>query len=198
VKDSKIDACYIPVFDKIDKFIKNDTPLIIAIDGMCGSGKSHLANLLVRKYDCNVFHMDDFYLPLEMRTKERLAQAGGNVHYERFMEEVLTPLSDNEKVIYQPYFCGVWKYGQPIEVEPKKLNIIEGSYSLHPQLSRKYTLSIFLEVKKNEQLQRILHRDGKEKLQDFIDKWIPLENLYFNHMKIRSKCDIIIDTTQAS
>ena len=32
--------------------------------------------------------MDDFFLPMELRTAERLEEPGGNVHYERFSAEV--------------------------------------------------------------------------------------------------------------
>lgn len=197
MKYNRAESFYKQVFDKIDELLKIDHTIIIAIDGMCGSGKSYLAGLLAKAYECNIFHMDDYFLPLEIRTKERLNEPGGNVHYERFKEEVLKPLSDNRAVIYRPYICGQWRYDKPRKVGLKKLNIIEGSYCLHPQLRDLYNLSIFLEIEQNEQLQRILQRNGKEKLQDFIDKWIPLENLYFNTLKIKSICDVIIDTTQA-
>ncbi len=197
MEHKNIDACYRPIFEMVDRYIKKDTPYTIAIDGMCGSGKTYLASLLSRTYECNIFHMDEFFLPLDMRTKERLAEPGGNVHYERFKEEVLVPLYENKRVIYQPYNCGLWSYDQPVSVEAKRLNIIEGSYSLHPQLRELYDLTIFLEVEQDEQLDRILKRNGKDKLQDFIDKWIPLENLYFNKFKIKDICDVIVDTTQA-
>lgn len=196
MSDIKNSNCYIRVFNKIDELLKKDDKLLtIAIDGRCGSGKSHLAELLARSYECNVFHMDDFFLPFEMRTKERLGQPGGNVHYERFKEEVLTPLRDNQTVIYRPYICGQWRFDKPKKTGSKKLNIIEGSYCLHPQLRELYDLSIFMEVEHEEQLKRILKRNGKEKLQDFIEKWIPLENLYFSSFNIKDMCDIIIDTT---
>ena len=64
-------------------------PVLVAIDGMSASGKSTLGNLLKEKYQCNLFHMDDFFLRPEQRTKERLSEAGGNVDYKRFQEEIL-------------------------------------------------------------------------------------------------------------
>ncbi|MBQ7816856.1 MAG: uridine kinase, partial [Oscillospiraceae bacterium] len=59
----------------------------VAIDGPCASGKSSLGNFLNDNFICNVFHMDDFFLPPEMKTAERLAEVGGNVDYERFGKE---------------------------------------------------------------------------------------------------------------
>lgn len=187
--------CFRPVFDKVEEIIEKNRPCIIAIDGMCGSGKTYLANLLAEKYEVNVFHMDDFYLPPEMRTKERLEQPGGNVYYERFKKEVLMPLLEQNTVYYRPYLCGVWKYDEVKKIEYKKINIVEGSYSMHPYLREAYDLTVFLEVNSEIQKERILEREGEIKLQQFVSKWIPLENKYFNELKIKESSDISVDTT---
>lgn len=183
------------LFDKIDELVKREKPSIIAIDGMCGSGKSHTADLLISRYECNVFRMDDYFLPLDMRTDKRLSEPGGNVHYERFKEEILDPLKDNKTVIYRPYICGLWKYDEPRTVEFKHLSIIEGSYSMHPYLRETYDLKIFIEVNDEEQLNRISNRKEKNNLQYFIEKWIPMENRYFRELKIKDLSDIVLDTT---
>ena len=189
-------ALYKQVFEEVDELLKKaDKRIIIAIDGMCGSGKSHLADSLAKNYESNVFHMDDYFLPLEMRTEERLKEPGGNVHYERFKEEVLDPLCEDRAVTYRPYLCGKWVYNEPRIIEAKRLNIIEGSYSIHPHLREAYDLSIFLEVEEKEQIRRIALRDPERSVQPFIEKWIPLENKYFDELKIRSYCDIVLDTT---
>ena len=76
---------------KIDELLTQKETVIVAIDGKCTSGKTTLASKLAEIYDCNVFHMDDFFLRPEQRTPERFAEVGGNVDYERFQEEVLHP-----------------------------------------------------------------------------------------------------------
>lgn len=193
MKDRIIRNTYDKVFNEIDKLLlKKSSPCIVAIDGMCGAGKSHLANQIAKAYECNVFHMDDYFLTLEMKTEERLSEPGGNVHYERFKEEVIAPLLEGHTVIYRPYLCGAWIFDEPRTIYPKRLNIIEGSYSMHPHLRKAYNLSIFLEVDEAEQLRRISQRNGKNNLQQFIDKWIPLENKYFAELSIKSQCDIIL------
>lgn len=195
MEDRRIEDYYTEVFTRIDELLqKDDKHIIIAIDGMCGSGKSFLASLLANRYECNVFHMDDYFLPLEMRTDKRLEEPGGNVHYERFKEEVLNPLRENRSVISRAYSCGNCRYSNPRIIEPKKLNIIDGSYSMHPHLRAAYDLSIFLEIEKREQIRRIILRDPERSVQPFIERWIPLENLYFNKLNIKDICDIIIDT----
>ena len=81
---------------KIDELLTQKDMVVVAIDGKCTSGKTTLASKLVQIYDCNVFHMDDFFLRPEQRTPERFAEVGGNVDYERFQEEVLLPLKSRK------------------------------------------------------------------------------------------------------
>ena len=47
----------------IEILLSQQDQVIIAIDGKCTSGKTTLASKLAEIYDCNVFHMDDFFLP---------------------------------------------------------------------------------------------------------------------------------------
>ncbi|MDE7100629.1 MAG: (d)CMP kinase, partial [Anaeroplasmataceae bacterium] len=68
---------------------------VIVIDGMSASGKSTLALKLANALDANLIHMDDFFLPKELRTLNRYQEAGGNIHYERFKEEVVNHINEN-------------------------------------------------------------------------------------------------------
>lgn len=186
---------YKDVFEVIKNLLKDNEKLVIAIDGRCGGGKSSLGTMLTEEFDCTLFHMDDFFLPFEMKTSERLSKAGENVHYERFEEEILRPLKNNKPVIYRKYLCNKWEFSQPIKVETKNLTIVEGSYSLHPALRNYYDYKIFITVDPKMQYERILKRNGKEKLQDFLNKWIPMEEHYFKELGIKNQCDLILDTT---
>ena len=186
---------YKDVFGVIKNLLKDNEKLVIAIDGRCGGGKSTLGLLLKEQFDCNIFHMDDFFLPFEMKTAQRLKKAGENVHYERFEEEILEYLKNDKSVTYRQYQCNTGEFSQPIKVEPKNLTIVEGSYSLHPKLRNYYDYKIFITVDSKVQYERILKRNGKEKLQEFLNKWIPMEEHYFAELDIRNKCDLIVDTT---
>lgn len=162
-------------------------PLIVAIDGKSASGKSTLGNLLKEKYNCNLFHMDDFFLRPEQRTKERLEEAGGNVDYERFYKEVLSHLSDKEGLVYQRYHCSSKTLEEKIKVPYCRLNIVEGAYSQHPYFKDIYDLRFFLDLSFEEQKRRIFIRNGEEQLERFIKEWIPMENRYFEAYQIRSR-----------
>ena len=162
--------------------------VIIAIDGVCGGGKSTLGQALARKYDCNLFHMDDFFLRPEQRNPERYAQAGGNVDYERFQSEILEHLADKAGLTYRPFDCSTMKLGEPRTVPYRRLNIIEGSYSCHPCFGDIYQVRFFTELSAGEQQARILVRNGEEKYRRFVNEWIPMENQYFEAYGIRDKC----------
>lgn len=162
---------------------------LVAIDGRCASGKSSLAACLGRRLGLPAVHMDDFFLRPDQRTRERLARPGENVDHERFLEEVLTPLSAGRPAVYRPYSCRTGELGEERIVEPAPVVLVEGSYSCHPALWDCYTRRVFLTVEPEEQLRRIEGRDGAARLKDFREQWIPLEERYFSAFQIEDRCD---------
>ena len=179
--------------DKITRIIKESGSTLIAIDGRCASGKTGISAELQTALDCNVIHMDHFFLRSEQRTPERLTSPGENVDHERFLSEVLIPLKNNNKVVYRPFDCKTMSLGNEIEVDSKKITIVEGSYSCHNSLYDYYDLHIFLDVSEEEQIRRIKLRDGDEKAEIFKSKWIPLEESYFITFGIAEKCEYKFD-----
>lgn len=176
----------------IDRLRTEKERVLVAIEGGAGSGKTTLTRWLSRIYDCNVFHVDDYFLRPEQRTPERLAEVGGNLDRERFLEEILLPLSRGETVRFARYDCHTQSLQLPVETAPKALNIIEGAYSMHPLLADFYDLKVFLEVEPEEQRRRILLRNGPEMAERFFSTWIPMENRYFETMQIREGCRIVL------
>ena len=179
------------ILEHIDDLLKNRERVIVAIDGKCTSGKTTLAATLAGLRDCNVFHMDDFFLRPEQRTPQRFAEPGGNVDYERFQEEVLLNLLSGRDFSYRPFDCKTFTLSPPVSVPAKKLNIIEGSYCLHPYFGDPYDLKILLTVSEKTQELRILQRP--EFLRErFRNHWIPMENRYLEHFRIAEKADLIL------
>ncbi len=183
---------FLPLFAKIDEMLLNGR-VNLAIEGGSASGKSTLADILAKVYDCNVFHMDDFFLRPEQRMADRFAEAGGNVDRERFFDEVVTPLSKGEEINYRRFDCSTLKVLEPVKIMPKKLNVTEGAYSMHPYLSGVYNLSVFLDVTEDLQKKRILKRNSSEFAKRFFDEWIPFEHKYFDEFDIKNKCSLIIE-----
>lgn len=172
-------------------------PLLVAIDGRCASGKSSLAGHICGETGWGILHMDDFFLRPEQRTPARLAEPGGNVDRERFLDQVLLPLSQGREAVYRPYDCRTQSLGEERrlagELAGERVVLVEGSYSCHPRLWDYYGLHLFLTVDPGVQLRRIEARNGPEKLEDFRGKWIPLEERYFSAFSLHNRCEILLE-----
>lgn len=176
---------------------KDKTHVIIAIDGPSASGKSAFANHITKSFDCNVFHMDDFFLPADRKTKERLAVPGGNVDWERFKETVMEKIITDQPFTYETYNCKTGEYTTTDVIQPKKLSIVEGVYSMHPELIKYYDYTIFLDVRRPKQLERLTKRSNAGTLAKFKNEWIPLEDKYFDAYNGRANAKFSFDTTKA-
>lgn len=186
---------YYEMFLRVEQLLKIKPSVTIAIEGNSGSGKSCFAKLLEETYQCNVIHMDDFFLPPDRKTRQRLSEPGGNVDYERFEREVIEGIKKKETFEYQVFDCRQGRLTEWVKVIPNRLNIIEGVYSLHPNYQDFYDLKIFLYTPEAVQESRILKRNGPYLLERFKKEWIPLENEYFEAFKIKEISDYRINTT---
>ena len=186
---------YLPFFDLLMK-INEKGFKVLTIDGRCGSGKSTLGKLLSDVYQCPLIHMDDFYLPKELRTPERYNEPGGNVHYERFENEVYLNILKGEDFKYGVFsheVMGVYTYN---EVKASERYVIEGSYSFHPKLRKYSDFKVFLTQNKESQKKRIIKRNGEEIWKMFESKWIPLEELYFSSEDLEILANVVIDVSE--
>ncbi|NLX63297.1 MAG: uridine kinase [Clostridiaceae bacterium] len=184
------------LFKKIDSLLKGKDKVIIAIDGNSGAGKSTLAKYIEEHFDSNIFHMDDFFLPPELKTEERLKEVGGNVDYVRFRHEVADRLIEGGDFEYRVYNCHTLSFDRTVKVKEKRLNIVEGVYSMHPTLIDIYDYKIFLGIDHDKQIEIITKRSGEELARKFKEIWIPMENRYFQEMRIKEKSDLVFSLLQ--
>lgn len=182
-----------PAVEQIEQCLKTTgrKPFLVAIDGRCGGGKTTLGYYLQKHFGGNLFHMDDFYLQPHQRTDERLAETGGNVDYERFLEEVLLPVQKKEPVQYRRFCCKTWEMQKAESISYHPFNIIEGSYSLHPYFGHPYDVKIFIDIDRESQLENIRKRNGEEALENFKRLWIPKEEAYFEKFGVEKDCLVI-------
>lgn len=182
----------LPILEAASRLKKEDKVCVVAIDGRAASGKSTVAKQLNEIIGADIVQMDDFFLPLTLRTKERFDMAGGNIHYERFIDEVLPYISKSQSFSYRAFDCSKMDYNGSKKIDNTNFRIVEGSYSCHPLFKDYADITVFSDVKPEEQMNRILIRNGKELAKAFESKWIPLEEKYFKSYSISQKADIII------
>lgn len=168
---------------------------IIAIDGRAAAGKTTMAELLRVALGAEIIHMDDFFLPPKLRCEARFAEPGGNVHYERFQEEVLPNIANAEDFTYRIFDCSRMDYNGERQVGASAWRIVEGSYSHHPKFGDYADIKVFLDVEPDEQMRRIVTRNGEDMAKIFQSKWIPMEEAYFEkYCSLPQKFEIFLTT----
>ena len=187
---SRAEAAYV-ILNRIKEIRKERGRCLVAIDGNSGSGKSTLAAQLAAASGAALFHMDDFFLPPQLRTEARLDTPGGNIDSERFVKEIIKGLEKGKTFSYRAFSCKNSSYIEKTAPH-STVNIFEGVYSMHPDWQAELNLKVFLQIPPEVQQDRILHRSGPEQLKKFTELWIPLENRYFEFYGIRESCDYIV------
>ena len=168
---------------------------MLALDGRCGSGKTTLANTLVRQFPASItLHTDDFYLPPAQRIRGWEKTPCANMDLARLRDEALRPAYEGQAVQYRAYSCREGAYLPARELAAQPLVILEGSYSHHPLLTGYETLRVFLTCAKEEQTRRLQAREG-ERYATFAARWVPLEEGYFAQYGIAECADFVVDTT---
>ena len=174
-------AAWFPALQAIEQALHaTDGPVLVAIDGPSASGKTSFARWAAKLFPCSVFHMDDYLLPEEQQTEEHLAQPGGIIDCQRLEHELLLPLSRGENT----------------QVPFRRLNLIEGTYALLPQLEPYSQVHILFTCTPEVQLFRLAQRETQEQLEQFCDKWIPLEEAHLSGLDQPALCNVVIDTSR--
>lgn len=170
-------------------------PILIALDGRCGSGKTTLAAQLAERFPgSRTIHTDDYYLPPAQRVPGWETLPCANMDLKRLRAEVLNPARAGQPFSYIAYSCREGAYLPPVSCQPARLVIVEGSYSHHPALADCYDLRVFVTCSKAEQTRRLQAREG-DRYPDFAARWVPLEEAYFTQHNIEDAADFVMDTT---
>ena len=174
---------------------KPTRPLVLAMDGRCGSGKTTLANALAAQFaGCILLRTDDFYLPPARRIPDWAHTPCANMDLTRLRDEALRPAYAGQAVDYRAYSCREGAFLPPVQLPAQPLVILEGSYSHHPLLHPYETLRVFLTCSHDEQERRLRAREG-ERYANFAARWIPLEEGYFAQYGIEERANFVVDTT---
>ena len=155
-----------------------DRPLV-TIDGPCASGKTTLAGELAETLGASVIHTDDFVIPHEEKTPERLAVPGGNCDAARLVREIAAPWKRGGPVVYRRYDFRAGRLLPPETLPDARILILEGSYCNLPEIRRYADVRLFLRASWETRETRLRGRESAASMQRFLDLWIPLEDRYF-------------------
>jgi uridine kinase len=175
-----------PILAEISKISSlNARPILMAIDGPAGSGKTSLANQLASNLkSATTIHMDDLYNGWEDALTATLT---------RHLEEwVLDPLTQHQSVKYQKFDWINSEYGPTVEVSDVELLILEGVGAAQARIRQQADLTIWIEVGAQIGLARVLNRDGAQIL-PYMLKWQERESAHFIKDQTKENCQIFID-----
>jgi len=117
---------YTPIFTAIDQRLEEKKRVIVPLMAPAVRGKTTLAVQAPECVQLPSHRYDHFFLQPWQRTEERLARTGGNVDYERVLEQVINPLREGRPFQYQIYDCQADSMSLSEEIPVQALTVVEG------------------------------------------------------------------------
>ena len=188
------------------------TPLLVGIDGIDASGKTHLGDQLfesLQQTGCRVIRstVDNFHNPREIRYQRgKLSPEGyyyDSFNYEKLKQCLLEPLSPHGN---RQYRTAQFDHRSNAEVPSPLLTagedvilICDGIFLFRAALLPYWDVKIFVDITFETCLQRALLRDldvlGDHEtiIRNYQHRYIPGQKLYFDLEHPKEKADILID-----
>jgi uridine kinase len=173
-------------------------PMVVALDGRSGTGKSTLAAALALEVDACLVHGDDFYSSTVARltAAEREALSDAEVaasvlDWSRLRTEALEPLVAARPAIFRPYdwqrndgsLAAVQRIGEA------GLVVLEGIYTARPELSDLVDLAVRVEADPAVRWSRLTGRPDDPRWTRF---WERGEDYYFRVVRPPSGFDLLV------
>lgn len=179
---------------KITKSAPPRTPVLIAVEGFGGSGKSTFAaNLKTVLGDAFVISIDCFYL------KDKISDATkSNFDRARLERQVLMPLKNGSPAAYRRLDWDTNRLSEPIKVPEVRYVIIEGVSSTDPDIASYYDFKIWIETPMNVAKARgsLRDRDLGADHDNLWDQWTSTYLEYKNLQHPEKRADFIYDNSE--
>jgi uridine kinase len=187
------------VLQRIEK-LPASRRVLVAIDGIGGSGKSTFAASVAAAIDARpvvLIHADDFFNPIQIRhSRGRLSAEGfwlDTYDYDTLITRTLDPLRTGDG--------RYWTSNTPATSVPAleiaatdAIVIVEGTFLLRDQLQHYWDLSVFLDVSFETAAGRMVGRGTVEAATDpRLDRWFGAQRLYFDHARPWERASLVID-----
>jgi uridine kinase len=174
-------------------------PILVAVDGRSGSGKSQLSQQLAGRV--HGFHVvaDDFWVGGEQhewvsRTPEE--RWAGPIDWRRLRSEVLEPLLRGEPASWRPFnwAAGSGLAEQPISCAGTPVVVVDGAYSSRPELIDLVDVAVLVVVDDATRRSRLRAREGADRMAVWHETWDVAEDHYFRNVRPPEVFDAVIDT----
>jgi uridine kinase len=190
-------------------------PMVVALDGGSGAGKSTIAERLMRLTEVALVRLDDFYqtlIPESQLPHQTVAQRlNGVFDWARVRSEALEPLRAGQPGRWHAFdfVRGLGEAGtyslkeQMTEVAPAPTILVEGAYSASPPLRDLIDLAVLVEAQNEARhLRTIARGEDAEFLTRWHRIWDEVEAYYLEHVCPPESFDLVIlneeDATRSS
>lgn len=173
-------------------------PLVVAIDGHSGTGKSTLTEVLARRLSAAVIEGDDFYKGgTGIDGDPPKARAARCIDW-RAQRLVLSALRQGQPAHYHAFDWDAFDgstCGDATIIEPAPIILLEGVYSARPELRDLLDFSILVRIPAALRLARLSAREGAPGPWEL--QWHEAEDWYFTNAAPVSAFDLVLDLDQA-
>ena len=174
-----------------------DTPLVVALDGRSGSGKSNLAASIAVALGGSVVDADDFFTngpDAEWEARSTECKVADALDWRRLRAEALGPLLAGQIASWHP-FNFLTRVGLDTRIEtcaPAALIILDGAYCSRPELADLIDFSVLVEAQDEVRQQRLIAREGEDLMHTWHAIWDAAEDHYFAHVRPRESFNLIV------
>lgn len=186
--------------EHIRDLARSKAPVLVALDGRSGAGKSSLASRVANEFDAVIIEGDDFYAggtPEQWDTMTPEQRAAHCIDWAR-QRQLLEALTAGSAATYRPYDWEVndGTLAGPVAVAPAAVVILEGAYSARPELSDLIDLRVLLNVDDPVRERRLRHREGEHYRAEWEARWASAEAHYFRAVMPPQAFDLVIQSQE--
>jgi uridine kinase len=168
---------------------------IVGIDGPAGAGKSSLCDVLVSRYPAlTIVHMDDFFVPPELRAAPA-DEIGPQIDWRRVVNQVVAPLTNGQPAHYQRFDWESHDLQEWHDVPTGGIVLLDGVYSTREDIAPFLAHRTWVSVPRDLGLERGIDRDGEESRDWWYADWIEDEDRYILIERPEDLADVVIDGT---
>ena len=188
---------------RIRERAKATAPVVVAVDGRSGTGKSTLSAWIAERVGATLVDQDDFYSGGNIDDWRRLSppdKADRVIDWRRVRAEVLLPLRAGMQASWYPFDWTAMEglAPEPIIAHPSDIVIVDGAYSSRPELADLIDLSILVTLPDIDRRARLQQREGEEFMSGWHAIWDEAEEYYFGTIRPPHLFDVVIERPAGS